>query len=89
MLNPNFQSKLDEMINTVYKENAEEIGSALLSGVDSTQDTMAIYHRMIQNSMRISSMVSTKIVLELLKECGIISISEDSRYWLKILRPDD
>lgn len=89
MLAPNFQAKLDEMVNKVFRDNSEELENALLSGINSSQDRDIICYRMIQNSMRISSIVSTKIILELLVECGLLSISEDSRDWIKVLKPDD
>lgn len=73
----------DWLIDEIIKENRDQIAEGLLANTDDTMQRDNLYAAMMLNCVSVSAKVTTQIILEVLKESGVIQI--DDREAAKIL----
>lgn len=73
----------DRLIDEIIKENRDQIAEGLLANTDDTMQRDNLYAAMMLNCVSVSVKVTTQIILEILKESGVIQI--DDREAAKIL----
>lgn len=71
-------------VQSVIDSNKECFEDVLLNGVTSDMDIDQIYVKMILNSINLSTNLATQIVLQILDDSKVLSITSDERLLQKL-----
>lgn len=75
---------INDYVQSVVNDNSEHFEDILLNGVTPDMDKDQIYVKMILNSINLSTNLATQIVLQILDDSNVLSITSDERLLQKL-----